>query len=428
MRRRRLARDGSETAVCAWTGAQVESEAEFLADRLGLDAAALSRMAVWFRNTPAEPFAFRGDARPGDVANIAFVRDRGRFERLALGGSFWLYEGPFAEAFLRHCGRLLAPGGTLMLYKRRSGKEVLASSMRLDWAASLPGLRLDGEDRAFWHLVSDGPGPEPEPEPQSVYDWYRARGRAVAEVLADPSAPYRERRLDELDLFAAGEDRFRAPLGDGDGGGDVELPAEELQRLENAGVLVGRKAPYMEAILADLGDDSGIDLFDHGTATAAIPMELLLSRRIHVRSITALEPGSGNWDVLADSYLHLRDSFRGSLTVVRAPSDDWEYDRPYDAISFLGSLFHVPRPAASAVLDRAWEALRPGGALVVLESVRELGRSLPSTYSAKVFGLEELEALLARYGEVVRYHPTELRPCTRKETGAQRVFRVVRKP
>jgi precorrin-6B methylase 2 len=413
-----------ETAVCAWTGAQVGSEAELLADRLELDAGALPRLAAWFCNTPAAPFALRADARPGGVANVAFVRDRGRFERLAVSDRVRLYEGPFAEAFLRQCASLVAPGGTLLVRKRRFGDEVRAGWLRLDWVASLPGLRLDGEDGTFWQLVCDGP--IPEPAPRSVYDWYRTRGRAVAGVLADPRAPHRERRLDELGIAACAEHRFREPLGDG---GAVALVPEELQRLENAGVLVSRKAPYLEAILAGVaGHDGGIDLFDHGSATAAVPMELLLSRRVHVRSVTALEPGSDNFDVLADTYRHLRDSFRGSLSVVRTFSDDWTYDRPHDAISFLGSLLHVPRPAAPAVLDRAWEALRPGGALVVLESTRERGRSAGRTYSARVFALDELEALLARYGEVVRYHPTELRPCTREEAGVERVFRVVRKP
>jgi hypothetical protein len=58
---------------------------------------------------------------------------------------------------------------------------------------------------------------------------------------------------------------------------------------------------------------------------------------------------------------------------VEGISEEYSYSEPPNVVIFSHTLFRIPRGARQAVLDRAWEALRPGGILLINETTVDAG-------------------------------------------------------
>jgi hypothetical protein len=83
----------------------------------------------------------------------------------------------------------------------------------------------------------------------------------------------------------------------------------------------------------------------------------------------------------------------------------------------------VPKEARRPLLDRVWDALEPGGVLVVFEHIKALG----ARYFDIMFTVDEIDALLGAYGPIERYLSTAVAQVDRDAAGARSVFRVVTK-
>jgi hypothetical protein len=82
-------------------------------------------------------------------------------------------------------------------------------------------------------------------------------------------------------------------------------------------------------------------------------------------------------------------------------SETYEYGAPADAILFSHTLFRIPRDERQAVLNRAWDALSPGGILIVNETVTNIAPSIPQ--SPDVPELDTLVAYLSWASEPKLY-------------------------
>ena len=104
--------------------------------------------------------------------------------------------------------------------------------------------------------------------------------------------------------------------------------------------------------------------------------------------------------------------------------EHYSFDETMDVVSLIGSLLYVPKAARKGVLDRAWDALAPGGLLVVHENIKaqSYGRDLDI-----MFTVEEIDALLSGYGVIERYLSTAITPVDRETAASRSVFRVIRK-
>ena len=71
--------------------------------------------------------------------------------------------------------------------------------------------------------------------------------------------------------------------------------------------------------------------------------------------------------MLADVYAHFERALADRFRYDMGYAQDYTYDAEYDVISFVGMLLLIPLEQRRATLERAWEALRPGGVLIVLE-------------------------------------------------------------
>jgi SAM-dependent methyltransferase len=164
-----------------------------------------------------------------------------------------------------------------------------------------------------------------------------------------------------------------------------------------------------------------LSIVDQGSGPGFVPIELALENP-RVRRAVGCDIDARPLSLTADLYAHYRASLRGRFGARIGSAQEAAYVGPVDAVSFIGSLLYVPREARQAALDRAWQALAPGGLLIVHENMRH-----PSYVRDHdlMFTPDEIDALLGRYGHVSYYGATAIRRFRSFQVGARSVFRVV---
>jgi hypothetical protein len=93
------------------------------------------------------------------------------------------------------------------------------------------------------------------------------------------------------------------------------------------------------------------------------------------------------------------DRLAGRMYVRNASADSLDYDRKFSVVAFVHMLLYVRRDILPEVLRRAWNAVEPGGILLVFENT-----SPPTTLTGVdadiVFFRDELEKFLMPFGEI----------------------------
>jgi len=114
----------------------------------------------------------------------------------------------------------------------------------------------------------------------------------------------------------------------------------------------------------------------------------------------------------------------GRLRFICKPAQELEFDGQYDVVSYVGSLLYVPKELLEEVVERAWQAVAPGGVLVVHENIKH--KSFKADFDI-MFTVGELDGLLEKYGDITRYASQYTQMLTKAQTGEKTVFRVVKK-
>lgn len=184
------------------------------------------------------------------------------------------------------------------------------------------------------------------------------------------------------------------------------------------------KNAVLNRILADhLGGRTDLAVLDHGGGPGFVAAELLLENPSIRRAVNCDINAQYLWPAF-DLYLHYFDRLKDRFAFAIGPAQDYEYDRAYDLITFIGSLLYVPREHTRATLDRAWAALTPGGLLVVHENIRNPAFTKDQEV---MFAVEELDGLLKGYGAIEYYASTRCAKVPAAGVASSTVFRVVRK-
>ncbi|MBN1554029.1 MAG: class I SAM-dependent methyltransferase [Phycisphaerae bacterium] len=118
------------------------------------------------------------------------------------------------------------------------------------------------------------------------------------------------------------------------------------------------------------------------------------------------------------------EDFASRFSMNISPMEECRYERMYDVICFIGSLLYLPRDMAGITLDRAWDALLPGGILVVHENIK---RDSYSRDYHLMFTTGELDDALARFGRILYFSSTAMMEVAPSRAGTSTVFRVVQK-
>lgn len=350
----------------------------------------------------------------GLPVSLPLAACRGSLGRLVLASSTRLFRCSWTEDLIRSAAQLVAPGGELILPFRGSSTEHVRGLDERDL------LLATGQSRGACEVV--GPRAhvtisEPvSPTKSGVFSWFATRFGPITYALIhelpdfeiQPGAtcnhpdevadPPRERS------FAGSRDLDRLI-------GEAIADKPIHQQLENAGLSNGANLPILVQILESISASRSLDILDVGAGPGALLLDLATTRDAQVR---------------IDIWRHVRPTSEVRFT--RSTAEEFEPRERYDAISFIGSLLFIERVYLHSTIDRYWECIRPGGALIVKEATFDPTRHASLHYRELILRADEMRGLLERYGHPEEYHVVEPRLVDVDYSRSSAPFRVVRKP
>jgi len=399
----------------------------------GDDLADAGRVAGWGDGDSVRVFS--GDStlmcfpfRSDQTGHLLHPNPPGVFEAVFHHQSLPLFDTAWGRAHLRQLHRSLAPGGSVTV----GYAEDRAAAAKGYW--SLPALESFFGQKANVHeaeryatfLRNDE-----LPAVPSVLRWYYedCAKLVVEDMLIRPA------------LRGASPDEVRGLLGDlpgPDAWPELTFRGTGPVAGESSSVTVARKHSYwvgglaaksavMRRIIHDrFGRTGELRLLDHGGGLGLLAVEMLLEPDVPVTRAVNCDINSVNLVMSRHLHRFYHDQLSGRFHAHLGAAEKYPYPDPCDVISFVGSLLYVPRESTPGALAAAWDALRPGGILLVHENLKSDGYRKSSDYDV-MFSRGELDTLLGRFGAISHYASTVAAPLKPEQVGEKTVFRVVTK-
>jgi 2-polyprenyl-3-methyl-5-hydroxy-6-metoxy-1,4-benzoquinol methylase len=367
----------------------------------------------------------------GEPTNILFASAPGTFDSVVIGISVQLFAEPWGRAFLRHCCRLIKPGGVLAL-PIVGDKQAVAqgtwSAERL--TAFLSPQRI--ETSAGYAIITD---PKPQEASESILDWFSqsassalvvdilaryvktagdfGKGSEVMERLSYPGqlAAEPEGTLERFALFIATQI-------------DEEIArATKAQAYYVSGI--GSKAAVVKHIIrSHLPDRHDLRLIDFGGGYGLLMAELLLDPELSVRDVVVQDIQEQNRVSALQIFSRHAAQLEGRFRFAKGRAEDFVFTQSFDVISFLQILLYVPREQQPLLLRRCWDALNPGGVLIVQENLRSPQYVRDMKYQ---FDSIELDQLMGEFGEIRRYLSNARKEISKDAAEEKTIYRVIQK-
>ncbi|UCD74895.1 MAG: hypothetical protein JSV91_14050 [Phycisphaerales bacterium] len=363
--------------------------------------------------------------RPELVGHILYPNRGSLFDGIFLDRSLLLFRGPWAEAFLGQIHHSLCDGATMTVpyypdpqarakgfWSRADLEAFFGKAAEADRAGEYARFRKAGE------LTPT----------DSVLTWYfQDYAHLVVDDLLIRSALRGADPTDVRHLLSGLPlpETWPAELPFRSGEPEGTEKVAKKHRYWMGGLAV--KSAVMGKIIRDrFAADDELSFLDHGGGLGLLAAELLLDPAVPVARAVNCDIDTVNLILGGRLFDFYRRRFDGCLFAHLGPSEEFPYRRPYDVVSFIGSLLYVPRNLTSSVLDRAWEALNPGGILVVHENIKTDSHKGTRDYDM-MFTPEEIDRLMGRFGPVDYYAGTAATRMKPEQVGARTIFRVVQK-
>ncbi len=337
------------------------------------------------------------------------------FDRVDIDPAVRLLRGPWTSAFLSYATSLVRPGGkvSIPVYGRGADAKGQLSresvEMHLGHKAEVEAVSVVGGVEARVVAKFD----DPLPGPHSTLGWYLSNARDVLLASdAGPSGPAIELMPPRL-----------VPGGSLTG---VNSAVESLvaQQAYYVGG-IAYKGPLLAHIVRTfIPDGVGLALTDIGGGYGLLAAELLVDRDSAVTSVAVVDQSDANRALAQLLQSWLRDCSHDAFTFINSDVEA-EFELPEaDVVVAIGSLLYVPRESLGGVLDRMWEAVRPGGVLVVHENIKH--PSYVRDFDV-MFEPHELDGFLKRFGTVRYFASSATVEMQHDRVGRATVFRVVAK-
>jgi hypothetical protein len=368
----------------------------------------------------------RMPVRGGESASLFGPMCSGQFDHVWIGRTIPLYDAPWGRAFLLRAAQLLAPEGRMYVPIDAAGRA--RGVFPADAAASFlsaPDAFSTGHRLSVAGVNHDRPV-------RSILSWYFAH---LAEVILEDlrirlmgpnTDPLLSDRLcaeyllpsDALEASVVRENEPPAANID-----DAINLAVRRQAYQVGGI--SSKAALVRHITRQyFGDQRNLRFADMGGGYGLLAAELLLDGDCGISDAVVVDISPYNLSLSALLYRGLRTELAGRFRLWLGGSEAYRANGTVHVASFIGSLLYIPKDQTMTALEHAWESLESDGILVVHENIRH--PRFTADYE-RMFTVEELDAMLERFGAIERVHQTACQSTTLRQAGERTVYRVVRK-
>lgn len=341
-----------------------------------------------------------------------------------------LFCDAYGAAMIAHIAEAVRPGGWFLLpfvdtkTAKKTGQKT--GPWHLEWLRGLLGKEQDifkAEKLALFRRR------QPLSFPQSIFHVFSSELEELS------SSFFANRPVSATAEFLETCNAFLAPPVGTDGGRKAATEVMKDLRADLASFLryvtysvtgvAYKTAALREFASRYLADREDLRVIDLGGGIGLVDLELLLTSP-SIRHVTNVEPVASVLPITKHIFERFEHSLKGRFEMALCAAQDFPFDREVDIVCEFAALLYIPRDKLVDTLDRAWNALRPGGILVIHENIKRPIFEGKNYYDL-VFDVAELESYLGRYGEITYYRSSDFREMKRRNAKDQTVFRIVRK-
>lgn len=372
------------------------------------------------------------------IGNILYPNFDGSFEKILMGSTLRLYNNPWGEAFLEKLNDSLTPDGTIIVpffpdEKAESRGYWSLAALKKIFSQSVQVFKKDFfvEFKKEKSLLV---------KRQSILSWYfqdyaklliddLTRSVSLVGTPKDNIFSYCSDMMLNFKCQGAGDESV--VVNDDSIRGQVLIDIPKAFKRQSYWLYgVNFKSAVMAHIIKKYFDrNHKLNLIDHGAGPGLLTGELLLNKELNIAKAVNSDICLINMVLARRMFAHFRDELDGRFFFNLGKSEEYDYKDSYNIVIFIGSLLYVSKDKVLNTLVRAWEAIRPGGILVVQENIKMPsyeGKGPPKDYNV-MFTVDELEDLLSRFGHIDYYMSTSTTSVPKEKVGEKSVFRVVKK-
>lgn len=381
------------------------------------------------------------------IGSIYYNQPISIFEEVYVGDSVRLFQNTWGRAFLRLAMRMVSTNGKLIV-SSFSEKQAAINGM---WSTSALIEFLGDADAIYEskkNIVVFKKVDMPEVF-ESTLDWYihNAANMVIFDILhrANPLVSHYERidyttlglLYDSAERVVGGarKEIAEAPIHPEVGkvpwyGDKNMVPIEqELARAVKSHAYYAGGISYKSAILKHLineffSDTESLSIIDFGGGYGLLVAELLMDKDLNVDLGVVRDYSPSNMVFSAMLYRHLRDILRDKFYFSLGKSEEFEFDKKFNLITFVGSLLYVAKDKQANTLRKCWDSLLPGGLLVIHENIKN--PSYKADYEL-MFTVDGIDSALSEFGEIRYFMSTNIKELRQKDVGERSVFRVIQK-
>lgn len=388
------------------------------------------------------------------VSSLYYRNPPNVFETIAVSRNLRLFDNNWSKALLRELNESLRPDGRLIVacgQNRSVAREKVMTLRHLEALFGNPAERV-GDGFAVFRKASS------IPPIASILPWYFQRGaQLIDDDVFNHGLSVGSLKVSDLCTLAPS---FLVPNGDGgepqgnavDGEGtnpasrnasfpalsdalhkqDAALEEQPLARLAHS---VKRQNYYVSginlksAVLWQIFDSllpgrSDLRVVDIGGGYGLLSWELMLSAPERIEKVVNVDISAFNLLLSCLLYCDLRGLAKSNYQFCLSSAEEFGFSEDYDAVLFMGSLLYVKKNRLHDTLVRAYEALRPGGLVIVYENIKTDPSHKDSGY---MFTVKDLDSALGQFGIIARFEATTAAPVSEQNADDRPVFRVVQK-
>lgn len=372
------------------------------------------------------------EANLSEVNSFALVARQpglqGRFDAVVLGASLIVFATDWHKTLFQLASNMICEGGELLvapnLLANANSKLGLSQEKLAQWLGTKSVNRKSG-------LLSFSV--EKQKVNHSVLLWLAESATDYIQRLAVNFENTKKNSFADLGLLQA-SNSFESK--------GAEFPGEFTRKrdlsdqvrrtlfgeVEYLGLGTGQKVAALNAVVEHYCEaQSQFAIVDHGSAAGLIPLQAMLENSDLISNIYLIEPLSNFCSLAHDLFKFQTASMRSRIAYVNSISDDYEYDVSPGVISFFHMFFLIEPEKRKVVFKRAYDALLPGGAILLLE-IPKTPQNQSAHYYSKMMTWNDLEAMCEPYDNTIYLDPRYLNEVKPENFIDKPIVRIVRKP